>query len=296
MPARSNTYQRLVAAIHAQLGPEWAVTESRFLKDLRTGQPREVDVVVEGRVGGYPLLIGIEARDRGRVADVNWVEAMAQKHADLSTDKLVLWSPTGFSKNATAKAKSLGLIAITTKTLDAAPWATIAQRFSGGSMKWVRPTFELSVDVYLPSGEAVRWPATRDTVISERSTGAKITFGTILAQVETSSEVRTAMLDHAPAGTADFHAVFQPPTECEVIGPSGETGILKRALIGVKTNCEIVPVTLRTIVHDKVATSLGELPVSDGTIRVLVREPEQGASAVSVMHHKNSRRKKSPPA
>jgi hypothetical protein len=296
LPVRSNTYQRLVVAIHDQLGPEWTVTESRMLKDLRTGQPREVDVVLEGHGGGYPLMIGIEARDRGRVADVTWVEAMAQKHADLPTDKVVLWSPTGFSKNAAVKSRSLGLVTITTKTLDAAPWATIARRFSGGAMKWVKPTFDLCVDVYLSTGEAVRWPATRDTVIRETSTGAEITLGAILTHIEHSPEVRTALLDHTTEGLADFHAVFQPPIRCEVVGPNGETAVLKRALISLKTACEVGPMTLQTIVHENVATSLGELQVSDGTLRVLVREPERGESSVRVTHLQSGDCSRSPKA
>src|SRR5438067_1390435 len=83
MPARSNLFQRLVLEVHRELGPGWAVTESRQLKDAVTGEPREVDIVAEAAVGGYPLLLCIEVRDRGRPADVTWLEALAKKHDHL---------------------------------------------------------------------------------------------------------------------------------------------------------------------------------------------------------------------
>jgi hypothetical protein len=287
VPIRSNIYQRLVAAVHKQVGPAWTVTESRLLVDSRTGQLREVDVVIDGSAAGYPMLIGVEARDRRRVADVTWVESMAKKHDDLPTDKLVLWSPTRFSKNAAAKAKALGIVAVTSKTLADAPWATMARDFTGGSMKWVQPAFELFVDVYLPSGEATRWPASRDTILRQTSDGAQITLGSILSFVEQSKDVRSAMLDHAPEGQADFHGIFEPPQECEVIASDGRVARLKRVIIGIKTATEVLPVDLHTIVHEDVATSLAELKVHDGMVRVLVREPSGGKRSVHVTHEKS---------
>lgn len=294
MPVRSNIYQRLVAAVHDQVGLGWTVTESRSLKDSRTGQLREVDVVLDGTAAGYPILIGVEARDRGRVADVTWVEAMAKKHDDLPTDKLVLWSPTRFSKSAAAKAKALGIAVVTSRTLADAPWAAITRDLSGGSMKWVQSAFELFVDVYTLSCVAVRWSASRDTVLRQTSDGAEFTIGAILSYVERSDELRTAMLDHAPEGEGDFHAVFEPPSECEVTGPDGETAILKRVIIGIKTASEVLPVELRTIVHDDVATSLGELKARDGMLRVLVREPADGQHSVTVTHVKSSKLRRPP--
>jgi hypothetical protein len=286
VPIRSNIYQRLVAAVHEQIGPSWTVTESRLLTDSRTGQLREVDVVIDGTAAGYPMLIGVEARDRRRVADVTWVESMAKKHDDLPTDKLVLWSPTRFSKSAAVKAKALGIVTVTSKTLADAPWATMAREFSGGSMKWVQPAFELFVDVCLPSGEAARWPASRDTILRQSSDGAQTTLGSILSFVTQSNEVRAAMLDHAPQGGADLHGIFEPAQECEVIDFNGRVARLQRVVIGIRTSTETLPVDLHTIVHENVATSLAELKAHDGIVRVLVREALDGKRSVEVTHAK----------
>jgi hypothetical protein len=284
MPIRSNMYQRLVAAVHEHVGPGWVVTESRMLKDSCTGQFREVDVVLDGEAAGYPMLVSIEARDRGRVADVNWVEAMAKKHDDLPTDKLVLWSRTGFSKNAAAKAQALGIITVKSKTLADAPWARLAQSLNGGSIKWVRPKFELFVDVVLTSGTVVRWPASSDSILYRRRDGAELVIGTILAHLEQTKELRTALLDNTTKGENDFYCIFEPPEECEVTSSGGETAIVKRVIIGLRTATEVLPVSLGTIVHEDVATSLGELKVSDGTLRVVMREPALGDPVVTVNH------------
>ncbi len=64
-----------------QLAPEGAaVTESEMVKDPHTGQLREVDVTVRHEVAGYPVLICIECRDRGRKADVQWIDELAGKY------------------------------------------------------------------------------------------------------------------------------------------------------------------------------------------------------------------------
>jgi hypothetical protein len=265
-----------------------------MLADSRTGQLREVDVVIDGSAAGYPMLIGVEARDRGRVADVTWVEAMAKKHDDLPTDKLVLWSPTGFSKNAQAKATALGIVAVTSKTLADAPWARLAKDLTGGSMKLVRPSFTLAVDVYLASGTAVRWPAFRNTILRRKRDGAELAVGAILAHAEQSVELRTAMLDHAREGENDFHGIFEPPEPCQVTNVDGETATVKRVLIGLKTATEVLPVSLNTIVHDNVATSLGELTASDGTLRVVVREPAVGEPSMSVKHLRSTPSRRPP--
>lgn len=77
-PVRSNIFQRLVAELHRDLSPGWHICESRELEDFVTGAPREVDVVIEGVIAGYPTLLCIEVRDRGRPADVSETQEPTQ--------------------------------------------------------------------------------------------------------------------------------------------------------------------------------------------------------------------------
>ena len=114
MPARSNDFQRLVFLVKKVLaGTNATVTESKFLKDLQTGDDREVDVVIEAELGGHPVTLCIECIDHTRPASVTWVEQMHSKHQRLPTGTLVLASRSGFSRKARSLAKVAGLELLT---------------------------------------------------------------------------------------------------------------------------------------------------------------------------------------
>ncbi len=117
MPARSTLRQRVVFHVQRLLTSAGTVQESAFLKDRLSGALREVDIVIEAKVGEHDVVICVECRDRRRKATVEWVEQMAMKHQSLPTSKLVLVSTNGFTRTATSKATSLG---IQTYSLDAA--------------------------------------------------------------------------------------------------------------------------------------------------------------------------------
>ncbi len=51
MPKRSNDFQKLIYLIHHQLTGEAVVTESKFLHDNAANIEREVNIVIETRVG-----------------------------------------------------------------------------------------------------------------------------------------------------------------------------------------------------------------------------------------------------
>ena len=52
------------------MAPDAVVRESVELIDKRTGQRREVDVLVEGHMGGEKIAIAIEVRDHARKQSV----------------------------------------------------------------------------------------------------------------------------------------------------------------------------------------------------------------------------------
>src|SRR5258708_39694198 len=113
MPKRSNDFQKLIYLIHHQLSPEAKVTESKFLHDKAANIDREVDIVIETKMAEYSIIVSIECQGRGRVANVEWVEQMAAKHATLPTNKLVLFSQSGFTPTAQTKAQALGIETMT---------------------------------------------------------------------------------------------------------------------------------------------------------------------------------------
>jgi hypothetical protein len=109
MPRRSNDYQRVVFYIQKYLAPGARVTESALLPDRRTGHLREVDVLVEGTLGGYPIAVAIEVRSQKRKADVQWIEQVRSKFESLPVNQVVLVSRSGFTADARQKAADWGI-------------------------------------------------------------------------------------------------------------------------------------------------------------------------------------------
>lgn len=71
MPQRTTPRQRIVYLAKRHLaGTDATVTESKYLADLDTGEPREIDVVIRGEVGGETITIGVEVIEWTRRADV----------------------------------------------------------------------------------------------------------------------------------------------------------------------------------------------------------------------------------
>jgi hypothetical protein len=112
MPKRTNEFQKLVFLVKNHVGGGATVTESKLLPDRITGANREVDVVIESAVGGHHILVSIEWRDHGRRANVGWVEEMRGKHEHLRTNRLVLISKSGFTREALKKAHTYGFEAL----------------------------------------------------------------------------------------------------------------------------------------------------------------------------------------
>jgi hypothetical protein len=109
MPQRTNDFQRLVYLVRSNLAGDATVTESAMLTDRLTGSKREVDVCIEGKVGGHPVVVCVECRDHQRVADVTWVDAMKAKHERLPTNALLLASRSGFTPEAEAASAAYGI-------------------------------------------------------------------------------------------------------------------------------------------------------------------------------------------
>ena len=116
MPKRSNEFQKLVYLVRVNLSAGATVTESKLLRDRITGQEREVDVCVEGIVGGTPVNVCLECRDTARKADVGWVEQMER----LRMNALILASRSGFTKGAQEVARQYGIEAISLDKVDQA--------------------------------------------------------------------------------------------------------------------------------------------------------------------------------
>lgn len=101
MPKRTTPLQMIVHAVRKQTAqPGVTVTESKELPDARLGTEREVDVVVEGPFDGEHVVTSLEVIEHSRPGGLPWVQEQIGKHRALPTNRLVLVSKKGFTKNA----------------------------------------------------------------------------------------------------------------------------------------------------------------------------------------------------
>lgn len=125
MPKRTNDFQSLIAHIYEQLRPTGAqVTESAMVKDEDTGELREIDVLIDCAVGGHPMKIAIECRDRSRKESVSWIEELIGKQRALHINKMIAVSSKGFTGTAERKAKRNGIEAHSLIDAEKIDWAS----------------------------------------------------------------------------------------------------------------------------------------------------------------------------
>jgi hypothetical protein len=153
MPKRTNDFQKLIFLIEQQLAPHGAIVrESPLLRDHRTGNQREIDILIETRSGLHPLSIAIECIDHKRPAPVTWVEQIQQKHADVPVNKTILVSRSGFSKAALLKAHAFNMEAIPIREALAANWVRVANRLGLLDLTtWVRTPINVKMNFVSPA-------------------------------------------------------------------------------------------------------------------------------------------------
>jgi hypothetical protein len=112
---------------------------------------REVDVCIEGMVGGHPVMVCIECRDHKRPADVQWVEAIKAKHEGLPTSALILASRTGFTVEARDVAQGYGIEPISLYEVDHADFPALLKATSSVWTKSVTITVQKVLVAVLPT-------------------------------------------------------------------------------------------------------------------------------------------------
>jgi hypothetical protein len=76
-----------------------------FLIDRITGQSREVDILIEQKIGTFDIKIVIECRDRKSSQDTTWIEQLKTKFDDIKADRIIVVSSGKYTSQAIEKAK-----------------------------------------------------------------------------------------------------------------------------------------------------------------------------------------------
>jgi hypothetical protein len=103
-------FESLVARIEKAAAPLAAkVTSPDRIRDLTTGQLREVDASIRSTVGTTEVLITVECRKRSRKDDDTWIEQLATKRQKIGAAKTIAVSASGFTSSATKSAAHYGI-------------------------------------------------------------------------------------------------------------------------------------------------------------------------------------------
>lgn len=125
-----------------------------FINDKVTGQPREVDILVEYQLGTVPIKIIIECRDRKSIQDTQWIEQIATKANDLNVNKVIAVSSSKFSKPAIAKANHYGIEA---RLLEEVDTDTIAEWWKVNHLEFLQRKFLIiAAQIYCEKPELVK--------------------------------------------------------------------------------------------------------------------------------------------
>jgi hypothetical protein len=98
--------EKLVAKIQQDLAPASTVRHNVRLPG-KSGQQRQIDVLVEDKVGQYDIRIVIDCKDYKKPVDVKGVEEFYGLYDDVGAHKGVLVCPAGFTKTAKVRAQQL---------------------------------------------------------------------------------------------------------------------------------------------------------------------------------------------
>jgi hypothetical protein len=215
MPKRTNDFQRLIYLVRTNLADGAVVTESKMLKDRITGRKREVDVCVEGSVGGQSVTVSVECRDHRRVADVGWVEQMKAKHERLPTNALILASRAGFTPEAREVARLYGIQTFTLEEVDTADFKSL---FGFDSSLWAKSVTILANKVtvtVLPTGtfpeETVSVMPTNLIYTEDGQEACQI--GELVEVLARSPRVGNYLLDKGQMNHIWFEIAWEPPRD-----------------------------------------------------------------------------------
>lgn len=215
MPKRTNDFQKLVYLVRVNLAEGATVMESKMLTDRITKRKREVDVCIEGHVGGHPVIVSVECRDHKRIADVSWVDTMKAKHERLPTNALILASRSSFTPEARDVAAGYGIQTFSLAEVDEVDFPKLLGATSSLWTKSVTVTTEKVLVQVLPTStltaEAV---AVMPDNLVYSSDGTELRqISSLVEMLLKSPRARDSLLSEGKQDHVWFEMVWEPPRD-----------------------------------------------------------------------------------
>jgi hypothetical protein len=235
MPKRTNTFQTLVYLLKRHIEGNTKVVESAELVDRATGSKREVDVCITTEVTGHIVVVSLECRDHKRPQNIEWVEQMYGKHSTLPTNHLVLVSKSGFTPQALAKAKLLGIETVVPDALTETEMSEFVDRITRLSLIKVKFLDVENIYVVLSATETdgleeIYLPSQARSmhVFNESGQLVGTMDGIIKKMMQANAELSEA-LPSVPSDARWFQIIAEPP-ELIMGDPSRSYGIFVKKM------------------------------------------------------------------
>ncbi len=102
-------FETLTADIQRKLAPDAKITPKARVRGKDSGAAREIDILVESKVGQFELRVGIDCKDYKNPVDVGEVGAVVELFKDTRMNKGAIVAASGFSGAAKTMAESNGI-------------------------------------------------------------------------------------------------------------------------------------------------------------------------------------------
>lgn len=301
MPRRSNNFQNLVEMLERQLAPTGAkVIGSHLLEDARTGDKREVDIVIETSAGIHPVVIGIEVVDQNRRASSPWVEYISAKHADLPIDKTILVSRSGFYKPALAKAESLKMDALTLEDATNLDWNSKIDKLKTIKIESFLVPYATKAKLILQEDNDQRFRAEiaactnlSAVEIFKPNGDSSGTVGSILDQFLANEElIKAAEKIAFTDGGTILEGGFQFVKESYIVGSDGNRHIVLGCNFRAKCRKEVKEITLDKGRYRETSVALGSGTSFGNPVQIAFSENRDDESPMIGIRIERSRSRK----
>ncbi len=112
------------------------------------GEPREIDILIEHKVGPHQVRIAIECRGHARRQGLEWIESLVGRYEHLPVHKVIAVSRSGFTRSASRAASHANIDIVTLAEALAADWPGEVARFKAGFVLWRHPITAAEVNYH----------------------------------------------------------------------------------------------------------------------------------------------------
>lgn len=105
----SRAFEKLVAAVQKHLDPQATVAHDVHVVGVRSGQNRQIDVAVRGKVGSKDVLVVVECRHYTRSIDVGKIDGFVGFIDDVQASAGIMVTTIGYSPAALERAAAEGI-------------------------------------------------------------------------------------------------------------------------------------------------------------------------------------------